>query len=91
LFAAIRRFLLHSLPKGFIRIRHYGFLANRNRPENLNAIRQLMGVFGLPEKVTESVEEIMPRLTGIDLSICPSCSKWKMQFFAEIPKSRAGT
>jgi hypothetical protein len=35
----IRRFLLHSLPRGFVRIRHYGFLANRNRSENLNAIR----------------------------------------------------
>ena len=40
----IRRFLLHSLPKSFVRIRHYGFLANRNRSKNLTAIRRLMGV-----------------------------------------------
>jgi len=86
----IRRFLLHSLPKGFVRIRHYGFLANRNRTENLNAIRQLMGVSALPEKAATSIEEIMLQLTGIDLTVCPSCSKGKMQFFAEIPKSRAG-
>ena len=37
----IRRFLLHSLPRGFVRIRHYGFLANRNRQANLAAIRAL--------------------------------------------------
>ena len=86
----IRRFLLHSLPKGFVRVRHYGFLANRDRNENLNAIRQLMGLADLPEKMTESVEEIMLRLAGIDLSVCPGCSQGKMQFFAEIPTSRAG-
>ena len=40
----IRRFLLHSLPKRFVRIRHYGFLANRNRSANIAAIRQLMGL-----------------------------------------------
>jgi hypothetical protein len=34
----IRKFLLHSLPRGFVRIRHYGFLANRNRSENLNTM-----------------------------------------------------
>ena len=86
----IRRFLLHSLPKGFVRIRHYGFLANRNRIENLNAIRQMMGISVLSEKMPAPVEEIMLRLTGIDLTVCPCCSQGKMQFFAEIPKSRAG-
>jgi len=86
----IRRFLLHSLPKGFVRIRHYGFLANRNRNENLSAIRQLMGISVLSEKLPASVEEIMLRLTGIDLTVCPCCSQGKMQFLAEIPKSRAG-
>lgn len=86
----IRRFLLHSLPKGFVRVRHYGFLANRDRNENLNAIRHLMGLADLPEKMPASIEEIMLRLTGIDLSACPCCSQGKMQFFAEIPKNRAG-
>jgi hypothetical protein len=35
----IRRFLLHILPKGFMRIRHYGFLANRSRQQKLEQIR----------------------------------------------------
>ena len=55
----IRRFLLHSLPRGFVRIRHYGFLANRNRSQNLSAIRRLMGVSDPPEKQIASLEEMM--------------------------------
>jgi len=40
----IRRFLLHSLPKGFHRIRHYGLLASGTRKDNLERARQLLGV-----------------------------------------------
>ena len=85
----IRRFLLHSLPKGFVRIRHYGFLANRNRSANLNTIRHLMGLSPPPTKEMTSLEEMMQKLTGIDITICPCCSNGKMQFFAQIPKYRA--
>ena len=85
----IRRFLLHSLPKGFVRIRHYGFLANRNRSANLNTIRRLMGLSPPPAKEMTSLEEMMQKLTGIDITICPCCSDGKMQFFAQIPKYRA--
>ena len=38
----IRRFLLHVLPRGFVRIRHYGLLANRHREENLRLCRRLL-------------------------------------------------
>jgi hypothetical protein len=85
----IRRFLLHSLPSGFVRIRHYGFLANRNRNEHLNAIRDLMSVSAPPEKEVASLEEMMLQLTGTDITTCPCCSKGKMHFFAQIPKCRA--
>jgi hypothetical protein len=85
----IRRFLLHSLPKGFVRIRYYGFLANCNRKEQLKAIRDLMGVAAPTEKEVASTEEIMLQLTGTDITTCPCCSKGKMQFFAEIPRGRA--
>lgn len=85
----IRRFLLHSLPRGFVRIRHYGFLANRNRSKNLSAIRELMGVSDPPEKQIASFEEMMQKLTGIDISLCPGCHKGRMQLFLEIPKGLA--
>jgi len=85
----IRRFLLHSLPRGFVRVRHYGFLANRNRNENLNAIRQLMDISVSLEKEIASLEEMMLQLTGIDITVCPCCTKGKMHLFAEIPKGLA--
>ena len=85
----IRRFLLHSLPRGFVRIRHYGFLANRNRSKNINAIRQLMGLSDLPEKQIASVEEMMRQLTGIDITVCPCCHKGEMRLFMQIPKGVA--
>ena len=40
----IRRFLLHVLPKGFHRIRHYGLLAGATRKAHLDHVRQLLGV-----------------------------------------------
>jgi hypothetical protein len=85
----IRRFLLHSLPKGFVRIRHYGFLANRNRNKNLKTIRLLMGLAqSLPEAILP-LEEMMQKLVGIDITICPCCNEGKMQLYAQIPPYRA--
>ncbi len=85
----IRRFLLHCLPERFVRIRHYGFLANRNRSANLVAIRQLMGLPNPSEAEIAAVEVMIEKLTGIDISVCPGCRKGKMQLFREIPRGRA--
>jgi hypothetical protein len=38
----IRRFLLHVLPRGFVKIRHFGFLANRSREDNIRLCRILL-------------------------------------------------
>ena len=40
----IRRFLLHILPSGFIKIRHYGLLSNATRKEKVNLIRRIIGI-----------------------------------------------
>jgi hypothetical protein len=85
----IRRFLLHSLPKGFVRIRHYGFLANRNRSANLNVIRRLLKLPSEPAKSVDSLEQMMLLITGIDITTCPCCNKGKMKLLAEIPMYRA--
>jgi hypothetical protein len=85
----IRKFFLHSLPKGFVRIRHYGFLANRNRTANLNTIRHLMGLSATVKKEITSLEEMIRKLTGTDITICPCCNKGKMQLVVEIPRRRA--
>jgi hypothetical protein len=52
----IRRFLLHSLPDGFHRIRHYGFLANAHRAEKLALCRRLLDT-PPPEPAIEAAED----------------------------------
>jgi hypothetical protein len=69
----IRRFLLHTLPSGFTRIRHYGVLANRCRARKLARCRERLAQ---PEPVaheTESAPDMMHRLTGTDITRCPRC------------------
>ena len=83
----IRRFLLHALPKGLVRIRHFGFLSNRSKTAHLAKIRHLLGLSSTTAKVTiQSVQEMMLALTGIDISLCPYCKKGKMKRMARIPK-----
>lgn len=82
----IRRFLLHTLPQGFVRVRHYGFLANRNRRANLNFIRRLLKLPAQVLTMAHSLKEMMVKLTGIDITLCPLCKKGTMQLVAEIPR-----
>jgi hypothetical protein len=80
-FEFIRRFLLHILPDGFMKIRHYGILSNRNRNTKLLQCKQLLGpVMNQDEQQVEkqSWQELLTRITGIDPSICPICGKGRM-------------
>ena len=47
----LRRFELHFLPRGFVKIRHYGFLQNHGKTTRLNAVRKTMGLQPLPPVV----------------------------------------
>jgi hypothetical protein len=85
----IRRFFLHSLPKTFVRIRHYGFLANRNRSTNLKIIRELLKLPTQVAKMQAPLEQMMLHITGIDITACPCCSKGEMKLLALIPMRRA--
>ena len=72
----VRRFLLHVLPAGFTRIRHYGFLANRHRQAKLALCRQLLGV--ALTTVTQPQDklgyrDLYEKLTGQSLHDCPVC------------------
>lgn len=76
----IRRFLLHVLPQGFVRIRHFGFLANRYKKENIQKCRELIDDSQqsreCPDKTTQ---ELMLELTGIDITVCPCCKEGTMR------------
>jgi hypothetical protein len=67
----IRRFLIHVLPKGLHRIRHYGLLANGNRAANVARARELLGVTAAPDKQEEKVDDSdEPRVLAHP---CPEC------------------
>jgi hypothetical protein len=69
----IRRFLLHVLPSGFMRIRHYGFLANRAKKICLAQCREQLGA-PVPEPAeAKTVADWIRDLTGIDITRCPHC------------------
>ncbi|PYN12718.1 MAG: IS91 family transposase, partial [Candidatus Rokuibacteriota bacterium] len=75
----IRRFLLHVVPDGFVRIRHFGFLANRTRRAKLARCRALLAQPPAPAaSAIESVAALMRRLTGIDIERCPVCQQGRL-------------
>jgi hypothetical protein len=83
----IRRFLLHVLPKSFMKIRYFGFLAHRNKKQTIPLLRKLINPKAkLPEKIKETVVQMMLRLTGIDVTTCPECRKGRMIKIRALPK-----
>jgi Putative transposase/Transposase zinc-binding domain len=65
----IRRFLLHALPDGFHRIRHYGFLANGHRAAKLALCRKLLAV-AIPSPAAASADNA---ITPLSVDRCPCC------------------
>jgi hypothetical protein len=83
----IRRFLLHVIPKGFMRVRHYGFLANHSK-DCLSKCRQLIGLTPAPPPPPQrSTEELMLALMGIDIHRCPLCQKGTLVWISQLAAS----
>ena len=79
----IRRFLLHTLPGGFVRIRFYGLLANAHRTQKLARCRELLGVAPAAEEAEEAKTkpdwvERLRALTGRDPLACPKCEQGRL-------------
>ena len=82
----IRRFLLHTLPKGYHRIRHHGFLANRSKQTGLPRCRQLLGLGAeVPKPPKTSARELLVELAGIDPARCPRCNRGTMRVVKPLP------
>ena len=83
----IRRFLLHVLPSRFVRIRHFGLLANRKRKVNIALCRQVLGdgqPATQPNPKQETWQELLFRICGIDVTLCPVCHKGRMYTIARL-------
>jgi Putative transposase len=79
----IRRFLLHALPDGFHRIRHYGFLANRHRADKLALCRRLLAA---PAPAHTGDDKGCPRLPDGARDRCPCCGG-QMEPIGPFPRS----
>jgi len=87
----LRRFLLHVVPSGFVRIRHFGLLANRTRQEKLARCRQLLAgaaaaatallLPSTPESVVASAENLLS-------ARCPACGSGSLRIIALVAPSR---
>ncbi|MBG9654899.1 IS91 family transposase [Cytobacillus firmus] len=76
----IRRFLMHVLPKGFVKIRHYGLLANRNKKTRLKLCRKITkSPLYKPKFDGLSILEIVSIILQRDVSQCPGCRKSSLQ------------
>ena len=86
----LRRFLLHVLPSGFVRIRHYGFLSNRLRHEKVAVCRTLLSGVSVPEcpAAAPSVEPIVSDVELLSTGACPRCGKGRMFVVEELPPIR---
>jgi hypothetical protein len=85
----IRRFLMHVVPSGFMRIRHYGFLSNSLKAALLPKCRVLLGEEPRPKEVKEHPVhwyEIIEALTGKDPLLCPYCASCRIVLRQEIPR-----
>jgi len=88
----IRRFLLHALPDGFQRIRHYGFLANGRRADKLALCRRLLAAPPSPSpEPARDYRERYRELTGRDLDRCPCCGGTMVRGAAWPPSSPQGS
>lgn len=80
-----RRFLMHVLPDGFQRIRHYGLFSNQHRAENIVRCRELLGMPAPPSPERRDYRGRCHELTGRDLRLCPECEKGQMVRIGLLP------
>lgn len=89
-----RRFLLHVLPHAYVRIRHFGFLANGVRRKKIELCRQLLGAEQItpdaPPRRVETWQELLLRLTGQDITLCPACRVGRLVAKAILPPQSDG-
>jgi len=68
----IRRFLIHVLPPGFSKIRHYGLLASRDKNERIDRCKRLTNT-PLTQRIAVDALAILTRTLGRMPGVCPNC------------------
>jgi hypothetical protein len=78
----LRRFEQHILPRGFVKIRHAGFLTNRNKYARIATILQQLGLPTAKAHAKIPAVHLLLIKTGIDVTRCPKCEVGKMELVA---------
>jgi len=89
----IRRFLLHVLPDRLVRIRHFGFLANRHRTEKIERARQLLHAESDQHEATADLgeEALEKSLSATELRLCPACGQGRLICVEVLPTASRQT
>lgn len=82
----LRRFLLHVLPKGFVRLRHYGLLSNRARRAKLQLCRELLGADAPSQPVSDQSATETEEHGGMH---CPACKRGRMVAVMKVLRDRS--
>jgi Putative transposase/Transposase zinc-binding domain len=87
----IRRFLVHVMPRSFVRIRYYGFMANRHRAENLRRCQQLIGQARAEEADERATVDRFDFDTREDQALgrCPQCTQGRMRIVQRLDRPTA--
>lgn len=83
----LRRFCLHILPKGFIRMRHYGILASKNKAKELNLAKKDLGQAPW-KKLDIDWKDILLKKLKVDVTKCPKCKTGIMELIEVILPER---
>lgn len=75
----VRRFTQHILPKGFTKIRSYGYLSNRGRQTRIGSVLKSLKLPAHPEPATLPADVRMDLYFGIDSGQCPCCKKGRLE------------
>ena len=78
----VRRFLLHVLPTGVKRIRHYGVLASACKGVKLQAARLALQMPAASPQAIESAQAFMARVARMDVGLCPCCRQGRLRTIA---------
>lgn len=87
----IRRFLLHVLPRGFVRIRHYGLTSSRDKQVRLDRCRQALDQPSPPKpspELQETLTDFWRRVAACDLERCPACQHGTLRLVAILSPTR---
>jgi hypothetical protein len=85
----LRRFMLHSVPKGFQRIRHHGILANRSKKQSVECVYRALNLSRIIQLLTPlTAREFVLNKFGVDIAKCPQCKNGLLYDGRPIPKAR---